>query len=448
MAIVLLAALLLIGASIVVGGRHHHFLPFILMCGPLRVSADVGIGLNLSAVWMLCVIVLGCVVLSNRLMLHRIELFEGLFLCFVLWCCIEVFRCDDLLMAARVLLKFAFPLLVIFLGHFVQTPDFGYERTLKWLAVVCAVAVITTGGLTDAVLKPVAIIGRQAFVVYAMFADYCAVMACLLLVCWWVFRKPWYLALLPLVVISPVVYGIRTGILATAVGVSAFGIAVYRGRAVAVIVPVYVAACLALFAVPHIRDYTFFDPVAAADAGEIMRSPHEIDIDNINDSGRFAMWTDLLKTHWEPNPLIGAGTGMSQSSLYEDSYAGEMKVVHSSYVRLLCDVGLVGLALYVLSSVTCILRAGFLFRKSPSPTARWCALAVLCTFPAVLTCMAFDNVFDYALAAGQYPYAFAGMMLAAHRQGPKRQVPRSGRQPVALAPGSPSEGGPQVPNKP
>ncbi|MFC1596906.1 O-antigen ligase family protein [Planctomycetota bacterium] len=447
MAVILMVTLLLIGASIVVGGRHYQFLPFILLCGPIRVSTDFGVGLNLSAVWMLCVIVFGCVVLANRLMLHRFELFEGLFLCFVLWCCIEVFRCDDLLMGARVLLKFAFPLLVILLGHFVQTPDFGYERTLKWLAVVCAVAVITTGGPTHVVLRPVADVGRLFFVSYAMFADYCAVMACLLLVCWRVFRKPWYLALLALVAISPVVFGIRTGILATAIGMSAFGIAVYRTRALAVIVPVYIAVCLALFAVPHVRDYMFFNPVAAADAGEIMQRPQEIDIDNINTNGRFAIWGHALKALWEPHPLIGSGTGQSQVVGYEEGFGG-VRVIHSGYVRLLCDVGLIGLVLYVLSSVACLLRAGHLFRWSPSPTARWCALAVLCTFPAVLTCMAFDNVFDYALAAGQYPYAFAGMMLAAHRKGPRRNDPRSRRQPVECAPGAPSEAGSYALNRP
>jgi hypothetical protein len=429
MALVLFVLLILVGASIVVGRRHSWLLPFVLLCGPLQLSADVGVGVNVSALWMLCVIVLGCVVLLPRLDIRQLAPFERLFVVFVFWCLLEAFRCDDFLMASRVLLKFSFPVLILFLGHFVAPSDRDCERTLKWLAIVCAIVMAAAGGITYYALRPVALIAMShVFVGYAVLADYCAVMAGLVLVAWATFGKRRYLALFLLVAITPVAYGIRTGIVAASVAIAAFGIAVFRARALPIVAAVYVLACLALFAIPSMRDYMFFDP-SRTDALEIMQKPHEIEVDNINTNGRFEMWAWALKEFWEPHPLIGSGTGASQEELYAEGPGG-VRVVHSSYVRLLCDVGLIGLTLYALAVISCMLHANGLWRKSPSPVARWCALAVLCAFPAVLACMAFDNMFDYGLAAGQYPYAFAGLMLAAHRRAARRNRGRRQRRAI------------------
>lgn len=91
------------------------------------------------------------------------------------------------------MLKYAFPVLMLQLGHCMTLREEEYRQVLKSLALVGSVAVITTGGLTQQVLPPLAATGRQVLMGWA-FADYCAVMACVLLVCSYVFKEPRYRA--------------------------------------------------------------------------------------------------------------------------------------------------------------------------------------------------------------------------------------------------------------
>jgi O-antigen ligase len=177
------------------------------------------------------------------------------------------------------------------------------------------------------------------------------------------------------------------------------------------------------------------------DTGQIILRPHEVTFDDIDDHGRSAVWDAVLDRFFKPNPLIGSGLGATQAWFYSGGYpyAG-IRVEHSTYVRLLADIGLVGLVLFVATMLSCLHSAWMLFRTSPFPHVRWCALIVLCTFPALMFCMGFDNLINYVLPATQFPFAFTGLALGMAERA--RLQARYARQRRLQRPPGPPEGSP------
>ena len=82
--LVLWAAALVIATS-----RPKLFLPFILCTGPLKVSADLGVGIDLSAVWLLIVILLGMGLVIVRGGVGKLAALEVAALLFVFWCGVQ-----------------------------------------------------------------------------------------------------------------------------------------------------------------------------------------------------------------------------------------------------------------------------------------------------------------------------------------------------------------------
>lgn len=388
-----------------------------LVTGPLAISADIG-GLpggirNISAFWLLWLIVCGMIALvsgrGRRLTSwSRFELSYGLFL---VWCAVMSVVAEDIAFSLRMYLKLLYPLVIFLLARRYITTENDRKLVLRWILGTATLAVLLGGGLTNYLLPPVARFGRLIFIGWAPFADFTALMAVLSLIGWAVSRQYYYWILYVLLAVSPTFYVIRTGILATIVGTILFFL--FRERlykSIPAILAIYLIGATSLFVIPSAREHMFFQP-KKVDAREIMFNPGSVEIDQINTRGRLVMWEKALEVLFEPNPLTGSGLGACQALFYAGFY-GEMKVVHNEFVRLLCDVGLIGLFLYGIMIVTCLLLAWKAYRKATEPLARFFALFVLAALPALLSSMLFDNLFDYILYAGQYPFAFAGMMFS------------------------------------
>jgi hypothetical protein len=150
-------------------------------------------------------------------------------------------------------------------------------------------------------------------------------------------------------------------------------------------------------------------------------------------SGRFAAWSTVLTKFFEPNPVIGSGIGATQNFYYSQS-GGGIGVIHSEYVRLLAEVGVVGLALFVVAMFVYLYRLADTYRRAPKSDAGKYALAALGGLVAYLIFIATDNGFDYVNGFGIYVFALVAMSekareleLAAARPSPvfqPAQLPR------------------------
>jgi O-antigen ligase len=111
---------------------------------------------------------------------------------------------------------------------------------------------------------------------------------------------------------------------------------------------------------------------------------------------------------------MGSGLGATQAWFYGGGYR-ELMAEHSEYVHLLADTGAVGLGLYLAMVGSCVVTVWRVYRTTTHRLTRYLGVTALCMFPAFMFCMAFDNVLNYALPVGQYPFAFTGAVIGLSR---------------------------------
>lgn len=130
-------------------------------------------------------------------------------------------------------------------------------------------------------------------------------------------------------------------------------------------------------------------------------------LDQIHGSGRFDHWAHVMKTFFEPNPLFGSGVGTTQHFFYTHQLG--LSVIHSEYVRLLAEVGLVGTGLLVVAVLAYAVRLTGTYRRARTGRTRTYALAALGSLVLYLVFMATDNAIDYVSSAGLYVFGLIAM---------------------------------------
>ena len=423
---VVLVILFVMASTMAVGCAvsRPRFLPvFLLAAGTLRLGADdVAGAMNLSALW------LGAMILAAAIGILRLwrpgwrfSTPELLYLAFLGWCVFEAFQGPSAGFAARNLLKLAFPFLVLVLGRQVAYSGAEFRRLLEVVLAASFVASLFVGGATQRLFPALCWgVGQDVFWACAAFADHASIVLGLALIAWRMTGRGKYLALAAWLAASSVLAGVRTGVAATGIAASVFVWMTFRRNvAVPLLGAVYLAAAVCLFVLPEMKAYMFRD-AADVDSGQIVAQPLALSLENVDDHGRFAMWAEVLDKFWVPNPVCGSGLGAVQEWFYSGEYGGQ-RVEHSGYVRFLGEIGFVGLALYLAAVLGAMLAAMRSYRSGMSFEVRLCALACLCAFPAMLICMGFDNIVNYVLPAGQFPFALAGIALGmAHRDRVRR----------------------------
>jgi len=386
---------------------------FLMIVGPLEFGAEADAGMNLSAIWLLMLI--ACAVLALfRMPGPRVRLsgIEMLYVAFLAWAVLGAYRAPDMMFSVRMFLKLLFPFLVLLLARrAVLSRQFPQIRVaFKWMMVSSFIAFLCVGGFTQRFLPSICWTASCVFWALAAFADHAAVLGVASLISWRIFKNKWYLIYGLLAGISPVLAGIRTGVGAFFIGASIFVLTTFRRTiAIPMLLGCYVLFAAALLFVPDIKNKMFHN-AGSVDSASLLKNPGDISLDNVNTDGRQMLWTAAMTSLFDPNPVMGSGLGATQQFMYTQTFT-VIKVVHSGYVELLCDTGVVGMAMYLLVLLGIVLRCGAVLLVTTDSRIRLLCLCTLCSIPALLVCMGFDNVINYCLPAGQYPFVFAGLAL-------------------------------------
>lgn len=131
-------------------------------------------------------------------------------------------------------------------------------------------------------------------------------------------------------------------------------------------------------------------------------------LEHLHGSGRFSAWSLILNKFFYPSPVLGSGLGATQNFFYSQ-LGGGLGAIHSEYVRLLSEVGLFGLILFVAAAVTYFYRLRETCLSAPRSDAGKYALAALGGLVAYLIFMATDNAFDYVNGFGIYVFGLIAM---------------------------------------
>ena len=87
-------------------------------------------------------------------------------------------------------------------------------------------------------------------------------------------------------------------------------------------------------------------------------------------------------------------------------------MLHSDYVQFLCDLGIIGLALFIIFGVTTIIQIIRISWHRNNPVVlRLCGgMALGCT-AAIFFSMSFDNIITYCKKSYVFPFIFIGILM-------------------------------------
>jgi len=402
-------------AANVAFSRPRSFSLFLLPAGLLYFGADTDSGTagpvaNLSAIWLLCLIVVSIFAII-RVGKAGVPLAapEIGYLVFLGWCAIESFRAADSSFAVRAFLKLLYPFLSMYLARrTVGSPD-SADRLIKWqFRMTTTVTVLI---FTALAIPALFVVVNFVFWGAAAFFDHAVIIAMLALACWKVRGKLRYLVLA--LILSAICFKAvnRTTIVALALGVSIISVLAFRKIAVVLLPILYVGLLAILFTVPAFREKMFYNPNKVQTG--VLQSASAVTSGQLNNDGRFAMWNEVLRRFFWPNPAVGSGLGATQAWFYsgaaEPILHTKLKIEHSEYVKLASDTGLIGVALFVVSILLALVDAIRAYRRSTEESARIFSLAAICALPMFLFIIALDNALLYVLPVAQFPLSFAAI---------------------------------------
>ncbi len=385
------------------------FLVLTFSTGLLALNAPA-IGVDLMAFRLLVLetlCVLGMFVSRNRPVWSAALVVYAIYL---LWLVIGCFYSPSAAYGARVVLKYIYPfLLCLFASAAVRYPEVFLKAGLTAVAVafVCIVFDFVPG------------IGRLVpgvvWYATAQAIHFISIMIFCLALAYFSDAKRKYLILSGVFLLPCFIWVFRTSIMGSGIALAAFYFIKYRLRSLPILFGLLVAGVVAVFTIPSLHDKMFQD-----DESMTLEKFQEgkVTMDNVDTNGRKAMWEYMDKHFYQPHKLTGTGTGASQNYFYSNYVFGGIRIVHSDFVQMKCDNGLIGLVLYSLLTLLAFLHCFRTCHSSGDVATRMCALVAGASLVGVFATCYSDNNVNYSMATLSMPWGFYGMMLGLTRRNP------------------------------
>ena len=327
-----------------------------------------------------------------------------LYLIYMIWLVIGLSYTTSLVYGFRVILKYSYPLLIMFFAS----------------AVVRDKEVFIKAGLGARVVAIVSIgfsfIPLLSYLVPGVFWYGTARSIHYISIC--IFSLALYyhggkekkdLLLCILFMIPCILWVLRTSIMGTTMALATFFFFKYKMKSLPVIFGITLLFIVAIFTIPSIKEKMFKDGGNSISMEQLRQG--RVSKDDINSNARFAMWEHLKEHFYYKKEVIGSGTGSVQNYMYSNYIFGGLRVPHNDYVQMSCDNGLIGIVLYLLLIGSIIMHCFIEYNKKNSTAIKMCAIVAGSTMAGVVLTMYTDNVVNYSMATLSYPFGFYGMML-------------------------------------
>lgn len=199
-----------------------------------------------------------------------------------------------------------------------------------------------------------------------------------------------------------------------------------------ILIPVVLVSLfvMAVFSVSSLRERMFMD--SSLDFTAVIADPDKAE-SMLHTSGRTFLWKEARKNLFDKSPLIGEGVGATDYWLDKQIPPSRL---HSEYLHLACDVGLVGLALYILALLSLFVRLLSLRNKSQNKVVKQYAVIAISSLAFYAITLATDNSLNYVSEFGLYVFSFiAFAVIAARENRNNEQKIVSGKPPFANSKG-------------
>ena len=170
---------------------------------------------------------------------------------------------------------------------------------------------------------------------------------------------------------------------------------------------VVIGFIIMLFTVDKFRDRMFYN-AENFDFSEAIESPEKFE-KNFDTSGRIFLWSSVLEYYQNSNILIGEGVGSLDKLMDKEFNSLEL---HSEYLRLYLDLGVVGVLLYLSGFLQIILNL-LKVTKNNDVSKMYAAIAMGGVGFYLITLFT-DNSFNYVTELGNYVFAFIGLAVSAN----------------------------------
>lgn len=327
---------------------------------------------------------------------------------YLLWLVISiVLFSPEKFYGVRVLLKYLYPfMLMLFAAQITRSSAF-YLKALQiilWLGLFGVVYFLAI--LYIPIVSPF----FWSFIYWGpAILDFLPVAIGIFLILYSYTGKKKYLFFSILLVAPSIVHSNRTGILAASITFVVFSILRYKLKSLPyVILGAGILVGTVLY-VPAIREKMFKEQLSAE---EIIERGDELSREDIESNGRFAMWEWSLASFYEGKELTGSGLGRLQYALYnEDNPFTGLKAIHNDYVQILSDTGLLGLILYLMTFLSVLVHAIYVYFRSKDRILKIAGLVSVVSLAGMVSTLYTDNVVNYSLMTLSFPFALYGMML-------------------------------------
>lgn len=311
------------------------------------------------------------------------------------------------------IIKYCIPLLSLWLGYSAIKSPSDFFFCSKYVTKASLIYALFLGGLSAVFTPALYFFLANIFITYAGLADYFTSIAGLFLVLAWITnKKKYYLGFLWLL-LSTVLEVVRTGLGGLSIVGAMFFFIRYKIKAIpAIFSCIIIFLCIVLY-VPQVNEKFFGSNAGYVTIADIVKGD-AMSSDNIQTSGRDELWANLLDKFYEPNQISGAGLGASTGYL-KDNVRGytesDIVLIHSDYVQILCDSGIVGVVLLCIFYLAVFLKAGKVAFSNGMFYSKITAALSVASMAGIAFSMGYDNVVSHSMTSLINPFIFIGFFL-------------------------------------
>ena len=360
---------------------------------------------------------------------------------FFLYCAISLTWSENLVYGLRMFIKLVAPFLffVAFQAFFRDYRDINLGEKMVFLCCLIVLAIAILNHITNGVFSPDPVNIKwirlnQLTTPYMSPANFSFLIGCgaiLALANFLVCKKFRYFILY--IIFSAAVFMAFTRI--SMAGLVVTRSCVYmlsRSKAIKILLPasILIIFILSFFFIKSMQDRMFMDRSLTLSIA--INDPEKLH-SSVGTSGRALLWKDAKRERYiEQNPLIGGGIGSVDAWLDNRVNPISPDRLHSEYLRIGCDTGLVGLALYVISILyffTQLLKLQRLAKDWNEKKYHALAISMLGYYTITL---ATDNSLNYVSEFGMYVFLFMAFSFVSTKQ-KEQDVERVSRDKIAYS---------------
>lgn len=314
--------------------------------------------------------------------------------------------------ALMMFLKYTLPLLYLWLAYTAIKDKDDLLYFMKITAIGMCIYALLIGGFTDKVIPWVyaTILFKSGglFISYASLADYFSGLIVIPVGLYLITGKKIWLWATVWIAMSTLLDVVRTGLGGMTLALSFFMFTIFKGKSIPWISGVFVVAGAIVFTVPAFREKMFKDDHVSASTF----STNDANFDKIQSNNREYLWEENMNKFYYHTPTVGSGLGATSNNMKNNYRASGLKLVHSDYVSMLCDLGNIGLALFIVFAVTALWQVIKISWSQGCPYyIKLTGGMALGSCAGTFFSMAYDNVVTYSQQSFVLPFVMIGIFL-------------------------------------